>query len=411
MALSPEQDNAAIKIRDWLSSPEQVFMLGGFAGTGKTYLLGHVIDSLGTHNGHEILCCAPTGKAASVLMSKLNNKLVSTIHALIYAPLGEDTAKLERYIEELVKDPDNKELKDKIDDEKKRLAKKPVGFQLSEKEKVLPDQLVIIDEASMVSNEMFNDLMATGAKLMFVGDPGQLPPVGDGGWFLKADYDIVLQEVQRQALESPIIRLSMDVRNGTMRRSNYQYPDCRISNKTEVSKKDWLDADQVITGTNASRRRINRFFRKQLGHIEKGELPQRSEKLICLKNSKPIKGSDFRYINGVQAVVMRPAEYDNKGDLRMSVFYESKMLEDIAVYDYHFDQHYKSERPIDPWFMRKDLKEFDYAYAITVHKSQGSEWNNVIIADDKMQTNNREFRKRWLYTAITRAKENLIWSE
>lgn len=411
MSLSHEQLTAETRIKGWLSGSDQIFMLGGYAGTGKTYLMGHIINSVGYHAGHEILCCAPTGKAASVLMSKLNGKDVSTVHSLIYAPMGEDTGKLEALLDKLVKDPENETLTKEIEVEKRRISSKPVSFQISGKDKVLPGQLVIIDEASMVSDEMFHDLVATGAKLMFVGDPGQLPPVGSGGWFIKAKYDVVLEEVQRQALESPIIRLSMDVRNSNLKKSQYSYPDCKICDKSEVPISDWLDSDQVITGTNASRRRINRFFRKQLKHNEKGDLPQISEKIICLKNSKPVKGISNRYINGVQGSVIKSAHYDEKGDLRMSIFYESNILEDIAVYDYHFLQHYETARAIDPFFMRRDLKEFDYAYAITVHKSQGSEWNSVIIADDKMQQFKKDFRKRWLYTAITRAKEKLIWSE
>lgn len=407
MSLSPEQDSAAMKIVHWLPSSDQVFMLGGFAGTGKTYLLSHIIQDLKTHNNLDILCCAPTGKAASVLRSKLNGKDVTTIHSLIYSPISEDTKRLEALLESLSKDPTSTTLLNEIDIEKRRLADLRVGFQITSKAKIVPDQLVIVDESSMVSNEMYRDLVATGAKLLFVGDPGQLPPVGDGGWFLKADYDVVLREVQRQALESPIIRLSMDVRGGTVSTKNYQYDDCRISDKSEVSKSDWMKADQVITGTNASRRKINRFYRKQLGHVEKSDLPIAGEKLICLKNNSE---TDIKYINGVQAMIASDSKYDDFGNFRMDVMYEGSLIESLECYDFYFLEHYQDNGVIDPWYMRKDLREFDYAYAITVHKSQGSEWDTVIIADDKMMRENFNFRKRWLYTAVTRAKTNLIWS-
>lgn len=411
--LSQEQIVTEHQFHNWLKDHTRpTFTLGGYAGTGKTFLMANLIQQLGgEYCSREIICAAPTGKAASVLREKLGGFPVRTIHSILYAPIEHKSEGFEKLMEQLIADPNNAELQIRVDHEKRQLAGKGLGFNIKEDSGILPGQLVMVDEASMVTQEMYHDLVNTGAKVMFVGDPGQLPPVGDGGWFLKAVYDAVLEKVQRQALESPIIRLSMQIRKGQLAAHEFQFDDCRIVNKSEVSKEDWLGTDQVITGMNATRRRINNYYRRQLGHAEFGEMPRTGEKLICLKNEKIgiIEEGGTQYINGVQAVAAGNWDYDDRGDLRGDVLYEGQLRENVLAYDYHFLVHQRGSLVIDPWQYRKDLREFDYAYAITAHKSQGSEWDSVILCDDKMKRDDKDFRRRWLYTAVTRAKESLIW--
>ena len=402
MKLTAEQQQALDKIHNWLNQNDDwEFRLGGFAGTGKTFLLQHLIN---TYN-KKVLCCAPTGKAASVLKSKLNGIEVITIHKALYQPVSPSSSEIDRLIELSIKDPGNAEIHKKIEEEKKRLAELKVGFSLKMSTEISPGQLVIIDEASMVTKQMRNDLKNTGSKVLFVGDPGQLPPVGDGGWFVNGELGFVLQTVQRQALDSPIVRMSMEIRDGTISKKDYSDGLCRIISKKQIDGQEWLSADQVITGRNSTRYRLNRFFRNKLGYS--GELPNSGEKLICLKNEE-INGEILT--NGVICEAISNARFDEM--LRKNLIdleYENNTMIDVEFYDYHFRANYQNDLVKDPWFFRKDMREFDYAYAITVHKSQGSEWGKVIIADDKMNQRDKEFRKRWLYTAVTRAKEELIW--
>ena len=192
---------------------------------------------------------------------------------------------------------------------------------------------------------------------------------------------------------------------GNNGKATENYSDCNdvsIVHKSKLSHEDWLAADQVLTGSNALRRKLNRFFRNKLN--KQGNLPVEGEKLICLKN-------DFnRYglVNGIFGNLMSDIKVDDLGEAIGTILFEGQIKVDIPFYTYPFFVHYDSTSEEEPWALRNDLAEFDWAYAITVHKSQGSEWENVILADDGFWSNRVE-RKSWLYTGITRAKQNLTW--
>jgi len=399
MTLSVEQSNAAKGIKDWYSnSSDPLFTLHGYAGTGKTFLLQELASTFtGT-----LACCAPTGKAASVLKSKLDGIDVTTVHKLLYSPNSAGSGEYEILKKKLKENPDDFELSQQVEDMRRDLTSSKLSFEYNGGPDVAKDQLIIVDESSMATKAMRDDLVSTGAKILFVGDGGQLPPVGDDGWFTKATPNAVLEEVHRQALESPIIRLSMDVRNGSVDRAQYQSDLCRIVSKTEVTHQQWMDADQVITGMNRTRHKLNKWFRKKLEY--EGQIPQKDERLICLKNAQ--RGP---FINGVQMNCIGDAYVDDSGQWLISVEYDGQIYTDVPFYEYHCLKTYSDGEKEEPFFSRRGLLELDYAYAITCHKSQGSEWNNVIVADDKMMKQKKEFRKQWLYTAVTRAKEQLTW--
>lgn len=389
---------------EWVNGGTNVkwlFYLGGFAGTGKTFLVQDIINSL-DKKPH---CLAPTGKAASVLQKKLKDTVVTTIHRAIYKPVMPDITELEALQELLVNDPGNKDLLLAIADAKRVIADEPLRFMDNALKEIKHGDLIVVDEASMVTRRMIEDLKATGAKVLFVGDPGQLPPVGDSGYFSNEEPDAMLSEVQRQALDNPIIALSMKVRAGDKCLWIIENDNILKRPKDGYSFEALAEADQVLTGTNYMRRRINRGVRKIKG-INGLFYPQRGEKLICLKNQY-IRGGWV--VNGVHCVASGDAECDGENQMRMDVLYEEQLMQELPIYSYPFEKHYNDKAEEDPWPARHKLAEFDYGYAITVHKSQGSEWDRVVLVDDEMFGNDNKFRKRWLYTAITRAKEHLTW--
>ena len=407
MTLTPEQDRAFRAIWHWYrSGVAPRFLLAGYAGTGKTTLLQHFINQLDS----EPLCAAPTGKAASVLQRRLHNARVSTLHRLLYSPLVPSTENLDILQDALMNDPNNPALLLAIEEEKKRLSEVDLKFSIKGNCELGPGRLVIVDEASMVTNRIQGDLERTGVKVLYVGDPGQLPPVNDKGFFHKTNPDVMLTQVQRQALDSAIIRLSMEVREGRYK-STFNYPNCRRVRKSEIPYPEWLTYDQVLTGKNDTRRKINRFFRRSLDHFSdkmlmpNGSYPCKGERLICLKNDQ-----DGGFINGVICTTVSQAEHNaSVGELNCSLLYEGMLLRAVPLWEYPFKVHYYPNTVEDPWVARQGLREFDYGYAITVHKSQGSEWDRVLLADDFIMSNQPEFRKRWLYTAVTRAKHELLW--
>lgn len=401
MNLTPEQDKAANGFANWLDSGQgDIFKISGYAGTGKTFLLSQIIAGLSC----QFWCCAPTGKAASVLSSKLGGLPVLTVHQLLYQPVQKSIAELTKMIEENKVTP-NATLAKKIEEEKLKLAGERPGFSLKEDSLMKAGDLVILDEGSMATPKMIKDFIAAGVRLLIVGDEGQLPPVGNSSWFNSFPSDFELVEVQRQALDNPIIRLSMEIRNGVVDSSQYCDGVCRILPKSKAPRESWLEHDQVITGMNATRQKINRFFRKQLGYDSR--LPVRYEKLICLKND--IKG-DVPVVNGAIFHCLADVTHGERiHDCELIDFsYNGREVREKEFYTYHCLRHYDYSLVEEPREFRFGLMELDFAYAITVHKSQGSEWNKVLLADDGFQENDKEFRKRWLYTAVTRAKEELV---
>ncbi len=403
MKLSPDQDAALLSISKWSKGQgNPVFALAGYAGTGKTTIVQEWINGL----DRPVICCAPTGKAAEVLRKRLNHSEVSTIHRALYKPMPPPSLDTLRGLEaELALHPDNERLQERVAEERYMLAKRNLRFTKRDGALITEGDLVVVDEASMVTQQMLRDFVSTGARILFVGDPGQLPPVQDKSFFDECAPDAMLTEIHRQALDSPVLRLSLRIRNGEDIAPFSTEGCCKLS-KSALPFEDWLKYDQIITGSNVSRRRVNRYFRKIKGHDK--VWPFKGEKLICLKNAE-----EYFFINGVQAEAADDFFYDKDMDCAIGpIVYDGNPLEARCFYTFPFRATYDETLKEAPWFERAsmvDLLEFDYAYCITVHKAQGSEFNKVIIADDQMFMANKNFRQKWLYTAVTRARQELVW--
>ena len=204
----------------------------------------------------------------------------------------------------------------------------------------------------------------------------------------------MLTEVHRQAADDPIVRLSMEVREG--RRLSYgAYGRSRIIPKADIDATAVTAADQVLVGLNRTRRGYNKRMRQLLGFT--GDTPTGGEKLVCLRNNRAkglLNGGLFR-VETTQGL--------RSGKIRMSVrAEESGTTKPLRVRVR--PEFFTSEDEV-PYALRKDSDEFDYGYALTVHKAQGSQWNDVVLFDESFAF--REHRARWLYTGITRAAERL----
>jgi len=230
---------------------------------------------------------------------------------------------------------------------------------------------------------------------LVLGDPAQLPPIQGGGFFTDAEPDAMLTEVHRQAQDDPIVRLSMAIRAGhPLQQGRY--------GATEVVRRDALDparvlgADQILVGRNATRRAYNARLRERRGFAD--ALPMAGDKLVCLRNNRR-KGL---FNGGLWVVRERPKA--RRQIIRMRL----KPDEDLG------DRTIKvSVRPecftgaIEEfeWPARKPYDEFDFGYVLTVHKAQGSQWDDVVLFDESGAF--PENRDRWLYTGVTRAAKRL----
>ena len=359
MNWSPEQDAALQAVSAWMKAAgsPQVFRLFGYAGTGKTTLARTLAEEVdGT-----VAFAAYTGKAALVLRSK-GCPDASTIHSLIYRTREAET--------------------------------ETPSFVLNVDGPAAKADLIIIDECSMVDEDLGKDLLSFGTKVLVLGDPAQIPPVKGGGFFTDAEPDAMLTEVHRQAADNPIIALSMLVRAGR-RLDHGTYGDSRVIRRAELGAARVTQADQLLVGTNRSRRAYNQRMRALLGHEH--PMPEVGEKLVCLRNDKK-KG----LLNGGTWLV--GALHPMRGSkLKMSVVPEEESRRRpvrISVLPAFFE----SDEEI-PYALRRDSDEFDFGYALTVHKAQGSQWPDVVLFDESFAF--REHSHRWLYTGITRASERL----
>ncbi len=418
---SPLQAKAMSEIKDWFTNgttERQVFRVFGYAGTGKTTITKHAIAELGLEDGSAVLYAAFTGKAALVMTRK--GTPASTIHSLIYRVSEATPAEIERIKDEIA------ELKAKIASMGAaerlfaetqlrsldlRLADihKP-RFVLNEQSALGDAKLLVLDEVSMVGDDMARDLLAFGKPILVLGDPGQLPPVKGEGAFTKDAPDVLLTEVHRQAGDSAIIRLATMAREG--RSIPYGEHDRFVwkMRRTDVTPAQMLKGGQVICGRNATRIQLNLAMKRAAGFDE--VYPSGAgEKIICLKNR-----NDLGLVNGM---FLDLTEIQDEDDLAFTAIINTEDGEKIGgangtrerlrIYKGHFDDHVAPDRERerrDHW-KKKTLIEAVWGWAITCHKSQGSQWENVIVFDDGL-ARTAEDRARWLYTAITRAERGLV---
>ncbi|MCR6499853.1 ATP-dependent RecD-like DNA helicase [Shinella sp. CPCC 101442] len=371
MEFAPQQDEALKAVATWLKDGrEPLFRLFGYAGTGKTTLARHFAENV----DGDVLFAAFTGKAAQVLRSKGATN-AKTIHSLIYRPRGEEEVS---------------------DEETGKTSISPM-FSINRQSPVAKAALVVVDECSMVDEALGRDLMSFGTPILVLGDPGQLPPVTGGGYFTNQEPDYLLTDIHRQARDNPIIRLAMQVREG----NDIGYGDygaARVIGRDEVDQSLVLEADQVLVGTNRTRRRYNQRLRELKGFST--DYPQSGDKLVCLRND-PAKG----LLNGSLWQVMSSSKETVKPGINLMIRPEDDDMDRGAAKIKLLKAAFENLEEEIPWSTRKRYDEFDFGYALTVHKAQGSQWNDVVLFDESFAF--RDTRERWLYTAITRAAETL----
>jgi len=339
---------------------KQVFYCAGYAGTGKSTLARHFAESV-----NNCAFGAYTGKAALV-MRKNGCEGARTIHSMIY-----------------------------IADQNKKTGE--VTWHLNRQSFLNDVDLVIIDECSMVDESLAKDLLSFRKPILVLGDPGQLPPVNGAGFFTNRTPDIMLTEIHRQAKDNPIIHLATIIRNGKLPALG-QYGQSVISNKMTTS--DLMNADQVLVGRNITRENFNNKIRKLKGFDP--DFPVIGDKLICLQNDK-----DLGILNGEMfelKEILKTKNTDKSNFFNFRLISQDNEERDSFLVKVH-KSFFLDDIPVPNWKVLKGTQSFNYAYAITAHKSQGSQWNNVFILDESWCFG--EDRWKWLYTSVTRASEKI----
>lgn len=366
-------------------------VISGYAGSGKSTLIKFIIAALGVDPVEDVCYVAFTGKAANVLSQKGCPNAI-TAHKLLY------------YAKQM---PNGKY----IFDPKSRLDHQY--------------KVIVVDEVSMLPKPMWDLLLRHKIYVLATGDPGQLPPIDPENDNHVLDHPhVFLDEVMRQAQDSEIIRLSMWIRDGNpLGAFPCNREQVQIVNKYEVVDGMYSWADQILCATNAKRTEINNIVRNQKGF---GTEPQIGDKVISLKNHWEwashqgtwalTNGSIGTISNMDKKVIVLPPYITDK---RLSVLYTDINLDDGDKFDsvpIDYTALTTGQPILEPrqmFLMKKNKSlpvvpfEFAYAYAITTHKAQGSEWSKVLVFEEWFP-NVPEEHKRWLYTAATRASDKLV---
>lgn len=452
MQLTPHQQKAFEAITHFLEQKQnQVFVLKGYAGTGKTTLVSHLVGWLKKQKrSFELL--ATTGRAAKVLQNKTGHQ-AGTVHGCIYA-FDEVSGKAE---------------------EGEQLQ---LSFNLKSSNLKDENQVFIIDEASMITHEvpeknthtarfgsgsLLNDLFtyADGRQVIFIGDPCQLPPIADNPVSsalvpsLLQQYcavqaeDIELTEIIRQGVNSEILNLAGRFREDIVKQSYIKWAkvleprgrqvfllkDHRVllQQYVEHVKKHGFRDAVLIGYANWHVAQLNKRAREAI--YSNWEL-QDKELLMVVQNSYNVN-----LANGDQ-VILEKAEFAGKRagftflKVKVRALHDDKMYETLLIRDLLYNQHsgltreevnqllidfdqrmrkrgvrrkseiYKEAMRKDPWLNALRVK---FGYAVTCHKAQGGEWSKVFLNIHKSMYGSMESEQlyRWYYTALTRARDHL----
>ena len=388
--LTEEQRAVHDSVVDWYkSNPDRYISVGGLAGCGKTTVIGFIADTLKREFGTlPIAYVCYTGKASLVLARKLKNldfnDSVGTIHSLIYKPIVDEDGSILGWAR-----------KDDVD-----------------------ASLIIVDEASMVDKDIWRDLTSYGIPILAVGDHGQLPPIGEGGFSLMRNPDLKLVTVHRQALENPIIKLSLYVRrHGSIPTRVFGKTAAKLDYSIDQRAKDILYGydfrtdSQILCGMNKTRVKLNDLVRGTNGFDCDDPLP--GEKLICLKNNR-----ELGIMNG-QMGVLNEAKFATEllFDLNITMDGLSGPINALThrnafgsvKYDVAMKELYADALLAGlPYDKKPKINMFDFGYAISIHKAQGSEFQRVVLIEERNSFQSDDDYTRWLYTGITRASEKLV---
>lgn len=380
MELTHKQEEGLKIAVDRYRHNEPYTVISGYAGTGKSTLIKFIISALGI-DPERVAYIAYTGKAAQVLRNK-GCPTAMTAHRLLY----------------------------------KSLQRADGTFIHIPRELLNSDcDIVVVDEVSMLPKQMWELLLSHNVYVIACGDPGQLPPIGEENGILDHPH-IFLDEIMRQAAESEIIRLSADIRAGKIIKP-YKGSEINVVRQRDLCDGMFTWADQILCGKNITRHTMNNYYRN-MRYGEDIPTPIVGDKVICLKNNwDKITATGDALVNGTIGTIEEIATYPNpwlnpmciidfapetidETDLRDQTFHE--LLMDYKLITTKEATVNKENFRIFPKQLRPE--QFDYGYCITVHKSQGSEYDKVLVLEEVLK---KADHARWLYTAVTRSAKKL----
>ena len=387
MKFEPTESQAQLldKVKTWFKLWEsglhigehpQWFSYSGAAGVGKGVSARMIVDMLGLDK-NTYVASAYVGKA--VLQLRKNGMNAVTIHKLIY----------------------NTKM---IIDKDKKTGKPITRFEFELKHRLDKDyRLIFVDEAGMVNDEMVKELLSFGVPIIFMGDMNQLPPVFGFSTVLQ-NPNHILTQIMRQKEDDPIVQLSQMVLKGIPIFEG-EYGKSRVVRELTLDKGLLTDYDQIICNTHKYREALNNYIRKTLRGFPE-ERPMIGDKVVCCQNNWEIEIDDYALTNGMIGYITNISrQRAHRGyyliDFAPDFFESGKEFLDLKVDMKYINMSHSDQKNVG----RINNEKFEYGYAITTYKSQGSEFNRVLYFDSFFK--DQDTTKRSRYTAITRAREEL----
>jgi len=385
--LTDQQQKLVDKIRDWFyNSSEQVFQFSGAAGTGKSTVIQAAIKAIGLQ-ANEVAPMSYIGAAAIIMRTKgLWN--ARTIHSWLYEPFYKD-GEYDAYMNR---------------------PKKILSF----KRKPLPDEirLVVVDEAGAVPIKLKPEIEGEGRKVLACGDVHQLPPVGNPNpAYLRTGKIEYLTQIMRQASGSSIPYFANDLLHGLRPRHGMYGKNVAVLYDNEIDNNLPLIANQdvILAPSNNTRNEFNDGIRKYILGYE-SKFPYHGERLVCRKNNWNIEVDGIGLANGLIGKVANYPSVQGFDGKTFSIDFHPNLINgtfrDVRV-NYEFfmtrDQKIKKEIRDNPY---SEGENFEYAYALTVHCAQGSQYDHGIYIQESLPNTRDENLN---YTAVTRFSNYCIY--
>lgn len=382
--LNYQQAQTVKLAKKWYKNlPKQTFEISGPPGTGKSTIVSVLVDELQLQ-AHEVLFVAFIGKAAQSLAMKGNN--AKTIHSAIYNVEQSPV---------LLPDGTPKMVGGKVVNRRQFKKKETLGKDV---------KLIILDEAGTVDTNLGMDLLSFGVPVIALGDIDQLPPVFGSCPFLKKP-DVILTEFMRQAEDSEIIWMFQQVKEGK------RIPYGRYNNSLVIRPEDVTDemlkkVSMVIAGRNKTRDNVIKYFRENIMKIDKDAPLMLGEKIVCRKNNWneriDVDGLDINLINGLVGYV---------DDINLSGMSSSVMEIDFRPDFSEFDMFRNIDLDLD-YLLTPCAEEFknitysnkfQYAYALSVHLTQGSQYDSVLYFKESFSQS--PYQRSLDYVGLSRATQ------
>ena len=381
--MTQEQQDLVKKLTNWWKHRvNQIFVYSGSAGTGKTTIIEYFAEEMGLRK-NDFICCALSGKAVSVLaLHGLNAKTIhSLIYKVIYAPVYGEDGKPEL-------NPNG--------DQKYR-------YQFVKRDKLESDyKLIVVDELSMVSDDLMEDIMSFNIPIIGMGDLNQLPPVfGSSSYMLHPNF--ILTKIMRQAENDPIVWLARRVLDGYPLQEG-TFGQSEVRRTIDLDKRLYTDYDITICATNYTRDVFNHAIRRNIFHI-RNDTPVIGDRVICRQNDWDRSSGGLYLTNGTTGTIMDIDE-EHTDHIRYTIDFSPDYDPDDPFIGIELDRKY-FDAPIGEkklFGITKYLK-FEYAYMITTHLSQGSQYPTVLFVDENFGS--LDMHKKLRYTAITRAMKKI----